>query len=171
MQKFPVPEKYAHLFVSQKDDYSCGPACMATLAKLYGVSTFDYDSVRKDMRTNPIIGTTTTDMIDAVQKHLPFANAGEGVYSGGIAIGLIFTGEAHYVVLLERQDEVVIYYDPYDHTLVKTNIADIDWRSDTENLQNFAITLKPPAKNPLDLSASTPVPAKDNNPKNKHNFK
>ena len=139
MKKYAVPQKFEGLFFRQQDDYSCGPACIVTVAKIYGVSGLDYNDIRHEMGTNDDIGTPSQAMVEASQKYLPFNAAGESIYSGGIAIARIFDEEDHYVVFLDLEKDQVLYYEPYDHVLVECDIQDIDWRSETETLWDFTI--------------------------------
>jgi len=129
-------------FVPQQDDYSCGAACLATIARLYGIAHVDYGLLRQQLDPNPETGTSHAKMIDVGRSFPCFASAGIDCYSGGIAIANIFDEEGHYVVFLCRKEDQVVYYDPYCHAIVTKNLSGIEWISD-EGVPRWALNFKP----------------------------
>lgn len=139
-----IKETPNSLFERQKDDISCGPACLASVAKLYGVLDVDYEFFRKLMNPDPAVGSCNIKMAEAASHHLPFDSVGENTYKGGIAIANVLDrGEGHYILLLARKDDDVIYYDPYDHDIRKAPIASLEWVSESGHLRNWAINFAP----------------------------
>lgn len=130
-------------FIRQADDYSCGAACLATVANLYGVSR-DYGFFRSFLSPDPQTGSCNLRMIAASEAHLPFRNAGEGSYEGGVAIAnVIAHGEGHYVVFLARDGDEITYYDPWPHAVIAANVADIVWTSETGHLKRWTVNYAP----------------------------
>ncbi len=129
------------LFLRQRDEYSCGPACLASAAALYQITSADYDKFRADLRPNPRTGSDNFDMAAEAEKHLPFVSAGEDIYQGGIAIANIIQEEGHYVLFLCREGARVIYYDPYHHVFIEDDIAAIEWISESGHLKKWCINL------------------------------
>ena len=153
-------------FIHQTDEYSCGVACMSTVARLFGQYKDDYAFFRKELTPSPACGTDNDDMIVASRNYLPFDGAGEGAYSGGIAIANIMQkGEGHFVVLLCREKDQILYYDPYEHELVQTAEKDIEWMSEKDKLQKWAINFKPVEGNSLPKWLSMLSPASSTNAK------
>lgn len=122
-------------FIRQLDDYSCGPACLATVARLFGVDR-DYGFFRDLMDPCPEIGSRPEKMAAGARAHLPYSGHGEGTYTGGVAIANIIhvsdVEEGHYVVFLERRGDDFVYYDPYDHDILRVGRADLRWESDDD---------------------------------------
>jgi hypothetical protein len=140
----------ADFFIRQDDEYSCGAACMATVARLFGQYKDDYNFFRDQLAPDPGKGVHNDDMISASRNYLPFDGAGEGAYTGGVAIAnIIQKGEGHFVVFLCREKDQILYYDPYEHELVQTAEKDIEWVSETDKLQKWAINFKPVPGNSL----------------------
>lgn len=137
------------LFLRQRDEYSCGPACLASAAALYNITAPDYDKFRTALNPNPVTGSDNLDMAAQAEKYLPFVSAGEDIYQGGIAIANIIQEEGHYVLFLCRAGERVIYYDPYHHVLVEDDINAIEWISESGHLKKWCINLAPVAGNSL----------------------
>lgn len=131
----PAPEH----FVRQLDDYSCGPACLATVAKLYGVSKVDYDFFRGLLNPDPQVGSCNFKMSDVSRLHLPFASSGEDCYAGGVAVACITEDEGHYVVFLCMDGEDVVYYCPYDHKIYAKKLSGINWVTESGHLRRWAI--------------------------------
>lgn len=134
-------------FVRQLDEYSCGPAALATVARLYGVG-LDYMFFRDLMNPCPLRGSKPEAMAAGAKAHLPYAGHGEGSYTGGIAIANIIhvsdVEEGHYVVFLERGGDEIIYYDPYDHEILTVAQADLRWVSDDDPpLVEWSVNFKP----------------------------
>jgi hypothetical protein len=132
------------LFVRQRDDYSCGVACLATVARLYGVAETDYDALHLLLKPSPDMGSCHLKMAEVSRALLPFAGAGEDCYAGGIAVAYIFDeDEDHYVVFLSQKDGAVIYYDPYEHRLFIKNHADINGVATLRTLKNWVVNFQP----------------------------
>jgi hypothetical protein len=116
-------------FVRQLDDYSCGPACLATLSNIYE-SGLSYEECRDYANPDPAVGTDHNLMAFICDQYMPFDSAGEGSYHGGVAIALVTQeNEGHYVVFLAQEKDKVVYYDPYHHELVVDSLKDVEWYS------------------------------------------
>ncbi|HYD17891.1 MAG TPA: cysteine peptidase family C39 domain-containing protein [Patescibacteria group bacterium] len=114
-------------FQRQLDDHSCGPACLATVAKIYG-STASYSEVRELLAPDPRTGTPQEVLAFQASKFAPQADFGAHTYNGGVAIANIMQeGEGHYVVFLAREGDLVLYYEPYYHEFVIAPLASIVW--------------------------------------------
>jgi len=130
-------------FVRQQDDYSCGPACMATLSNIYD-SGLSYEECRDYANPDPAVGTDHNLLAFICDQYMPFESAGVGGYHGDVGIALITQeGEGHYVVLLAQEGGRVAYYDPYHHELVVDNVKDIDWFSASAGVANWSINMSP----------------------------
>jgi len=153
------------LLTRQRDEFSCGPACMTSAATLYGVTNMDYDKFRAALSPNPQTGSDNFDMATLAEKTLPFVSSGEDCYAGGIAIANIMQEEGHYVVFLCREGERVIYYDPYHHELVENDIDAVEWVSESGHLTKWCINLAPLEGNSIDKwRRLAQTPAADNRP-------
>ncbi len=163
MQRIPLQGTPVNdFFIRQPDEYSCGAACTATVARLFGQYKDDYAFFRQELAPNPGCGINNEDMISSSRNHLPFDGAGEGAYSDGIAIANIMqNGEGHFVVFLCREKDQILYYDPYEHELIQAAEKDIPWVSETDKLQKWAINFKPVEGNSLSkwLSMLSPEPS------------
>lgn len=142
--------QFANFFHRQRDEYSCGPACMATVFSLAagGIKTdqiSSYAHFRKLMRPDPDYGTPQETMESIAQGHLPYAQSGPNgtVLGGKVSIGLVRywymvagtpESEGHYVVILDikghNRAQTVTYYDPYDHRINQAPFEDFDWRAE-----------------------------------------
>lgn len=131
------------LLFRQRDEYSCGPACLASAAALYSIASVDYGKFRDILSPNPQTGSDNFDMAAAAEAHLPFVSAGEDCYAGGIAIANIIQEEGHYVLFLCGEAGRVAYYDPYHHELCEESLADIEWISESGHLKRWCINLAP----------------------------
>jgi len=122
-------------FTRQLDDYSCGPAALTTVARLFDVEK-DYLFFRNLMDPCPRIGSIPEKMAAGAKAHLPYTGHGENTYQGGIAIANIIhvsdVEEGHYVVFLDRRDDAFVYYDPYDHAVMQVARGDLRWISDDD---------------------------------------
>lgn len=150
------------LFLRQRDEFSCGPACLASAAALYGAAHTDYDKLRAALGPNPVTGSDNFDMARVAEKNLPFVNSGEDCYAGGIAVANIIQEEGHYVLFLKREGERVLYYDPYHHELVENDIDAIEWISESKHLTKWCINLAPIDGNTMQKwygMAASPAPA------------
>jgi hypothetical protein len=152
LQRVPLRgTKGDDFFVPQLDDYSCGPACLATIARIYGCEG-SYEDWRAEACPDPLIGTPEEVMQDLSELFLPCMETGEGIYVQGVAIACIMQGgEGHYVVMLAREDDKVVYYDPYEHELVLDRIGNIDWQTETRALHNWSINFAPIQDNSIQL--------------------
>lgn len=139
-----IKDMFNSLFERQRDEISCGPACLATVAKLYNVKDVDYDFFHALMDPDPAVGSCNFKLAAACEKYLPFDSAGEDVYKGGIAIAnVIDRGEGHYILLLGKKGGDVVYYDPYDHAIRTEPVARLDWISESGHLKKWAVNFKP----------------------------
>ncbi len=137
------------IFTRQEDGISCGPACLATVANIYhaiGLAAGDekalrtYDDFRAAARPSEEVGTPEERIQDLCEKHLPYESAGASSYHGGVAIADIMQGgEGHYVVFLKQKDDLMLYYDPYEHELVIDKIAHVDWQSGFEKTKQWSV--------------------------------
>lgn len=149
-------------FVRQRDDYSCGPACLATVARIYRIEG-DYHFYRDAAQPDPKVGTPAARMEALSAELLPsFAKAGCGDYAGGIAIANIIQGEDHYVVFLKREGDRAIYYDPYEHELVIDRMDNIPWLSEKGDHDRWCVDFAPLPDNSIerwvDMALPTAVP-------------
>lgn len=137
-------EEFQALFVWQQDEFSCGPACLATVAKIYGIGNVDYQFFRNSLNPIPTVGSCNLKMVDVSRAHLPFESAGEDSYKQGIAVAnIIDGGEGHYVVFLARKGDKIIYYDPYEHDIVVTTMEKMKWISESGHLKRWSINFLP----------------------------
>jgi len=148
------------LFLRQRDEYSCGPACLASAAALYQITASNYDNFRTALSPNPVTGSDNFDMATQAEKHLPFVSSGEDIYQGGIAIANIIQDEGHYVLFLCREDGRVIYYDPYHHVLIEDDITAIEWISESGHLKKWCINLAKIENNSLQRWRDMATPQK-----------
>jgi hypothetical protein len=145
-------------FVRQKDDYSCGPACLATVARIYGIEG-DYAFYRDAAQPDPKVGTPETRMAALSEQLLPsFTKAGCDSYEGGIAIANIIQEEDHYVVFLKKEDDRAIYYDPWEHELVIDKMENIAWLSQKGTHDRWCIDFAPIADNSIERWVDMALP-------------
>ena len=160
-------------FVPQRDDYSCGAACLATVARLYQMGTADYAAFRALLEPDPETGSCALKMAEISRGFLPVESIGEDSYTGGIAIANITEDEGHYVVFLCRKGDRVIYYDPYEHDVLVKDIDQINWMSDPSwtsktgyHLKRWSINFEPLPGNSFErwenLIKPKPVPPAPN---------
>ncbi|TNE31181.1 MAG: hypothetical protein EP349_04340 [Alphaproteobacteria bacterium] len=134
-----------NVFIYQRDDYSCGPACLATVSLILGKET-DYDFFRQLLIPNPESGTRNSQLAAAAAAHLGAVSHGEDSYRGGIAIANIIhppSRDGHYVVFLDKRDDKIIYYDPYDHEIHICLQDDIEWVSEEGHLEKWSVNFPP----------------------------
>ncbi|MDF3024767.1 MAG: Peptidase family [Alphaproteobacteria bacterium] len=118
-------------FQRQLDDHSCGPACMTTVGRIYGTAE-TYEKIRALLTPSPATGTPQGRMAELGAALAPQETTGAHTYAGGVAIANIMQeGEGHYVVFLARENDQVLYYEPYYHELVIDHIDNIVWDSGT----------------------------------------
>ncbi|MBU6474762.1 MAG: hypothetical protein KGL10_09450 [Alphaproteobacteria bacterium] len=136
------------IFTRQEDEISCGPACLATVAKLYAACdgarpAMDYAAFRAAAAPRDDVGTPEKIMQALCEEHLPCESAGPSTYHGGVAIADITQeGEGHYVVFLCGKDGEILYYDPYHHELVIDRLEDVRWTSGFENSAQWSVNFK-----------------------------
>jgi hypothetical protein len=146
--------KFDDLFIRQPDDYSCGAACLATVARIYDLQDKDYPFFRELLAPCPDTGVDNPVMENFAKEMLPYAASGEGVYDGGIAIANILHAESregHYVVFLAEKEGKIAYYDPYDHEIFIEEKEKIEWVSGCGQHKNWAINFEPLEGNSFDV--------------------
>ena len=134
-----------NVFIYQRDDYSCGPACLATVSLILGKET-DYEFFRQLLIPNPESGTRNSQLAAAAAAHLGAVAQGENIYRGGLAIANIIhepSEDGHYVVFLDKQDDEIAYYDPYDHEIHIRKQDDIRWVSESGHLEKWSVNFPP----------------------------
>jgi len=143
--RLPLDKNNAALpFVWQKDDYSCGPACLTTVGRLYAVAAATYDTLRAILAPDTDVGSCNFRMAAVSRDFLPVISDGEDTYHGGVAVANIMQeGEGHYVVFLCREEGNVIYYDPYHHELVIDRPEALAWISESKHLTRWSINYGP----------------------------
>ncbi len=159
----------------QEDEYSCGPACLATIAKLCGCS-MDYHFFRDLLAPRPGFGTHALEMLDAARQHLPLTDAGNQLYKSGLALGYIVYQDIelspsqpsqavdHYVVLLARKENRICYYDPWDNKVYLHDEKKMRWHSTRQwpalpdRLEKWAANFKSVAGLDFDLCATIAQP-------------
>lgn len=147
-------------FMRQQDDHSCGPASLATVAKIYNVD-ISYDKMRGIVKPDPKVGTAQEKIEQVAGMFLPFELAGENSYKGGVAVAnIVQEGEGHYVVFLAREGDKVIYYEPYWHELVIDDIKNLEWHSGDGKLAKWAADFAPIENNSIEswLKYAEPKP-------------
>lgn len=151
-------------FIRQQDDISCGPACLASAAKIFGIQGTGYADFRAILNPDPDVGSVNEDVAGLCAATLPFHNAGENTYNGGAAVAnIMFEGEGHYVLFLAREGNDVLYYEPFHHELVIERIDKLDWISESGHLKKWSANLGPlpddfPAKSFDDFKRLAAVP-------------
>ncbi|MBI1215532.1 MAG: hypothetical protein GC185_06915 [Alphaproteobacteria bacterium] len=137
----------ASFFIRQQDEISCGPACLATVAKLYGVDDVDYAFFRGLLKPDPAVGSCNFQMAEVSEKYLPFKSAGEDSYAGGVGVANIMEDEGHYVVFLNLEGDEIVYYDPYDHKIFTKALSSLNWISESGHLTRWSVNFTPVAQN------------------------
>lgn len=127
-------ESASRLLRVQDDDYSCGPACLATVFALFNALELDgtyydeehYHRVRSMLNPDPDIGTTPQDMLKAAWSlGLPVSGFGSGAAVGHpdkvvIMLGRSWDGVTraspktvdHYQVSFLRHGAASTHFDP-----------------------------------------------------------
>ena len=143
--RLPLDKNNATLpFVRQRDDYSCGPACLTTVGNLYKVAGATYDKLRMILEPNTAVGSCNFKMTDVSRDFFPVASAGEDTYHGGVAVANIMQEEeGHYVVFLCQDGDRILYYDPYYHELVIDRLDGLAWISESKHLTRWSINYAP----------------------------
>lgn len=151
------------IFYRQLDDYSCGPACLTSLARLYDFPG-DYDFYRAAAAPNSDVGTPAAKMQALGEKLFAgtYQKTGLDTYDGGIAIANIIQGEDHYVIFLKKEGERVIYYDPYEHEFVIDKLENIAWKSEKGDHDRWCMDFAPRPGNSIaqwvNMAAPPPSP-------------
>ena len=145
-------------FVRQRDDYSCGPACLATVARIYALEG-DYTFYRDAAQPDPNVGTSAARMQHLSESLLASHDkTGLDTYEGGIAIANIIQDEDHYVVFLKKDGDRAIYYDPYEHELVVDRMDNIAWLSEKGDHDRWCIDFAPLHGNSIDRWVDMALP-------------
>lgn len=136
---------HTDMLIPQSSEYTCGPACAATVAAIYGVER-DYAFFCNALEPDPDIGTPEGDLAAVCRKYLPCTDYGEESYRGGVSIAFIIhrpSGDEHYVVFLDRRGDDIVYYEPYDDDIVTKPISDIEWGAECGRLSNWSVNFTP----------------------------
>ena len=147
------------IFHRQLDEYSCGPACLTSIARLYGLAG-DYDFYRAAAAPNSDVGTPAPHMQALGEKLFAgtYQKTGLDTYDGGIAIANIIQEEDHYVVFLKKEGERVIYYDPYEHELVIDKLDNVAWKSEKGSHDRWCMDFAPLPDNSIERWISLALP-------------
>lgn len=158
--------------IAQQDDYSCGPACLATVANLCQSGNL-YDFFCRQLAPKPCIGSHPLAMTDIARRHLPLLNAGEKTYDNGLAVAYILYQDIvdptaplvdHYVVLLGRQQDTIFYFDPWDTKVFCRPEEKILWHSTyawpalPPRIEKWSLNFQGPEWLTPDLCRSVAVP-------------
>lgn len=173
MTETTLRQSFRKSLIRQRDDYSCGPACLSTIAALHGIgSVKSYDFFRGILQPRPAIGSHPHAMIAAAMENLPCTGAGEGVYEDGLALGYIvyeknkilpsFLEKAtdHYVVFLGKKENKIVYYDPYDDRIYNRGLNKLKWHSTftwpfiDHTLRHWTVTFETPKGFDFDATAA-----------------
>ena len=173
-ERLPVAGTAAEKFlIRQQDTISCGPACLASAAKIFNIAAA-YPDLRATLNPDPVIGSVNEEVADLCARTLPYLSAGENTYTGGLAVAnIMFEGEGHYVLFLQKQGDEVLYYEPFHHELVIDRLDRLEWISESGHLKNWSVNLGDlpenfPAKTidawrklakTLDSTSAQPVPS------------
>lgn len=141
-EHLPVAGTAAEKFlIRQQDDISCGPACLASAAKIFNVAAA-YKDFRAVLKPDPEIGSVNEELAALCARILPCLSAGENSYTCGLAVAnIMFEGEGHYVLFLEKQGEEVLYYEPFHHELVIDRLDHLEWVSESGHLKKWSVNL------------------------------
>ena len=127
------PKCFSRTFIRQRDSFSCVAACCATIARLYGLPVSqDLEFFRSRLHTTPD-GVSMAKLEKLCRTVLPVTSMGCNSYHGGVALGFIRhkpDGVDHAVVFLARNKDVLIYYDPYDHRVLRDTVGNMQRGSD-----------------------------------------
>lgn len=136
--------------ITQQKDYHCGPASLLTIHNLfYPVDLNLYAKFVDELKPSEEFGTPNKVLVDAAQKYFKdtFISVGENTYQDGVAIANIFDrldADPHYVVFLKKLDnQDIVYFDPYDGSIVITPLKNVQWESG-EGYKNWSINFKSP---------------------------
>lgn len=132
------------IFVPQKTDFSCGPACIETVMSLMGgAAGFHQEFIGKALGTAPKVGTDHRLLGEWCREHAVIESMGCNTYSGkGIAIANIlnpFSGNGHFVVFLYRDSKVTRYYCPLLNRIVTMRTPELEWRNGAGNLKAWSV--------------------------------
>ncbi len=142
------PPEWQSLFVKQKNDYSSGPACAATVAAIMG-SPLEYDDFLFVAEPTREDGTTIKNMIQTCEDLSPISE-GTQTYHGGLAIAEILMQPGmtpHCVVFLayDVKSGTVAYYCPFYYRIFREPLKDICWISKAEQIPYWSINFEGPA--------------------------
>lgn len=122
-------KSFDRFFVRQRDDFSCVPASLATIARLQKLDRkLSYEFFRKTVGRARLRGCYPSEIRQACEKYLPDARTGFNAYRGGVALAYIRhkpDGEDHAVVFLARKSNEIVYYDPMDHKIYRDNVRNM----------------------------------------------
>lgn len=149
----------SEFFCRQQDDFSCGPACIASAANIYETG-MNYDEVRALLKPTNWGGTPQARMDSISRKILPYQHSGQHSYNGGVAVACIDHGdEPHYVLLLCQEADEVIYYDPYEHELVIDRFDRLIWEPGYSFTPHWTLNFAPLENNSLQRWLEKTAPA------------
>lgn len=169
-------QTFENALFRQRDDYSCGPAGLTTIAGLCDAGHgHSYDFFRRLLSPRPNIGSHPNAVVEAARKYLPVTGAGDSIYKGGLALGYIVYEENkasvpdepqidHYVVFLAQKNNSLIYYDPYDDKVFMRDLNKMQWHSTftwpgiDHRMERWAVTFKTPQWLTFDFCAAAAVP-------------
>ena len=168
-------ERLMECLTPQRNDYSCGPACLATIARLHGCDK-DYKFFCELLEPKANTGSHPLAMVDAAALYLPMTSSGEKIYDGGLGIGYIVYQDSekspwrkqdnidHYIVLLAKCDNDIFYYDPWDDQVYQHDVRKMRWHSTfswpcmPEKFERWSVNFKTPEKLTTNLCASIAQP-------------
>lgn len=166
--QYPVKNTAASRFFQRQDGgIACAVSCLASAAKITGCDK-PYDFFLEKLKPSDEYGTPNSEILRVAGLHLPVTTAGEGVYSGGLAVAnIIFEGEGHFVLMLGEKNRRVIYYEPFHHNIVVEPRVQIEWRSGWDHDREWAINFTTPPGHDFDHwlgLVSTPAPGQSGAP-------
>lgn len=128
----------------QKKPYTCGPACIVNIGKLFNQS-FSEELLAEELEAKPLIGTSNEKILNFCIANLPVSSYGEHTYRSGLAIWNIknaISENGHFVVVLGIKDNIVRYYDPYWSAILQFPLDKIIFSSGDEKFLNWSINFQ-----------------------------
>ena len=127
----------------QLTNYSCGPACLSFIASLAGLSFTEAELIEA-VSARPMVGTDNQRLAAWCEANLSdvVGVVGEHVYQDGVALANILnpeTGNGHFVVMLGRLADGLLYWCPHYGVRVVEEES-IAWSSGDGSYQHWAIT-------------------------------
>lgn len=125
--------------IYQRKEYTCGIACLQTVARLLGKPVFPTVFMEKRLGTTARTGTPENKMAEWAKHRLPLESVGENLWDGQLAIALVTrtdedgTSEAHYEVFLGRLNNRIVSWCPYLATLRFVRHDRMEWRTYLSN--------------------------------------